>query len=147
MLFFYHILIRFISAPYPFSSVDSGSAVPSTPPFLYIKWAKCSCTIYIRYVFVTHCQNAFLNSHLTDIDAVIVIEVLLWSNYWSFCYQSRHNSEDFKIFTLDDVDAAFDKIMQLKYSQTVGLKGGYSWKFGPVERFVQFLIEVRIVKR
>lgn len=27
------------------------------------------------------------------------------------------------MFTLDDVDAAFDKIIQLKYSQTVSLKG------------------------
>lgn len=38
-------------------------------------------------------------------------------------YQSRHNTEDFEIFTLDDVDSAFDKIIQLKYSQTVHLKG------------------------
>lgn len=38
-------------------------------------------------------------------------------------YQSRHNTEDFDLFTLDDVDAAFDKIIQLKYSQTINLKG------------------------
>ncbi|XP_072031108.1 cleavage and polyadenylation specificity factor subunit 2-like [Amphiura filiformis] len=38
-------------------------------------------------------------------------------------YQSRHNSEDFSLFTLDDVDTAFDKITQLKYSQSVSLKG------------------------
>uniref|UniRef100_A0A8D3CIX7 Cleavage and polyadenylation specificity factor subunit 2 n=1 Tax=Scophthalmus maximus TaxID=52904 RepID=A0A8D3CIX7_SCOMX len=38
-------------------------------------------------------------------------------------YQSRNNSEDFKLFTLDDVDCAFDKIQQLKYSQIVNLKG------------------------
>lgn len=38
-------------------------------------------------------------------------------------YQSRHNTEEFDIFTLDDIDAAFDKITQLKYSQTVSLKG------------------------
>ncbi|CAM9498245.1 unnamed protein product [Lampetra fluviatilis] len=38
-------------------------------------------------------------------------------------YQSRHNSEDFNLFTLDDVDAAFDKIQQLKYNQIVYLKG------------------------
>lgn len=38
-------------------------------------------------------------------------------------YQSRHNTEDFNVFTLDDVDVAFDKIVQLKYSQTVHLKG------------------------
>uniref|UniRef100_T1J0U4 Cleavage and polyadenylation specificity factor subunit 2 n=1 Tax=Strigamia maritima TaxID=126957 RepID=T1J0U4_STRMM len=38
-------------------------------------------------------------------------------------YQSRHNSEEFDLFTLDDVDAAFDKIIQLKYNQSVSLKG------------------------
>ncbi|TMS12734.1 Cleavage and polyadenylation specificity factor subunit 2 [Larimichthys crocea] len=38
-------------------------------------------------------------------------------------YQSRNNSEDFTLFTLDDVDCAFDKIQQLKYSQIVNLKG------------------------
>lgn len=37
--------------------------------------------------------------------------------------QSRNNSEDFTLFTLDDVDCAFDKIQQLKYSQIVNLKG------------------------
>lgn len=40
--------------------------------------------------------------------------------------QSRNNSEDFTLFTLDDVDSAFDKIQQLKYSQIVNLKGGFS---------------------
>ncbi|KAL5463818.1 hypothetical protein EMCRGX_G032755 [Ephydatia muelleri] len=38
-------------------------------------------------------------------------------------YQSRHNSEDFELFTLDDIDQAFDLIIQVKYSQTVQLKG------------------------
>ena len=38
-------------------------------------------------------------------------------------YQSRHNCEDFDLFTLDDVDSAFDLIIQVKYSQTVQLKG------------------------
>lgn len=38
-------------------------------------------------------------------------------------YQSRHNCEDFDLFTLDDVDAAFDLIIQVKYLQTVQLKG------------------------
>lgn len=40
--------------------------------------------------------------------------------------QSRNNSEDFTLFTLDDVDSAFDKIQQLKYSQIVNLKGEFS---------------------
>uniref|UniRef100_A0A8C2PDA4 Cleavage and polyadenylation specificity factor subunit 2 n=1 Tax=Capra hircus TaxID=9925 RepID=A0A8C2PDA4_CAPHI len=40
-------------------------------------------------------------------------------------YQSRHNTEDFTLFTLDDVDAAFDKIQQLKFSQIVNLKEGH----------------------
>ncbi len=41
----------------------------------------------------------------------------------SFPGQSRYNMEDFNLFTLDDVDAAFDKIVQLKYNQSVPLKG------------------------
>ena len=43
-----------------------------------------------------------------------------------FSFQSHQNYEDFEVFSLDDVDAAFDKIIQLKYSQNVSLKG----KFG-----------------
>lgn len=31
--------------------------------------------------------------------------------------------EEFDTFSLDDVDAAFDKIIQLKYNQTISLKG------------------------
>lgn len=31
--------------------------------------------------------------------------------------------EEFELFTLDDVDAAFDKIVQLKYNQSVPMKG------------------------
>lgn len=38
-------------------------------------------------------------------------------------YQSHYNMENFGIFTLDDVDAAFDKIIQLKYNQSVSMKG------------------------
>lgn len=41
--------------------------------------------------------------------------------YWLL--QSRHNTEEFTLFTLDDVDMAFDKIQTLKYSQTFNLKG------------------------
>ncbi|XP_059486908.1 probable cleavage and polyadenylation specificity factor subunit 2 [Neocloeon triangulifer] len=48
-------------------------------------------------------------------------------------YQSRTNMEDFDIFSLDDVDAAFDKIIQLKYNQTVALKGkGYGLSITPL---------------
>lgn len=38
-------------------------------------------------------------------------------------FQSHHNMEDFDLFSLDDVDAAFEKITQLKYNQSVSLKG------------------------
>lgn len=31
--------------------------------------------------------------------------------------------EDFDLFNLDDVDAAFDKMIQLKYNQSVPMKG------------------------
>ena len=39
--------------------------------------------------------------------------------------QSRKNSEEFDLFTLDDVDKAFDNIIQVKYAQSVQLKGTY----------------------
>jgi len=38
-------------------------------------------------------------------------------------FQARHNTEDFELFSLDEVDLAFDKITQLKYNQSVSLKG------------------------
>ncbi|XP_034833890.1 probable cleavage and polyadenylation specificity factor subunit 2 [Maniola hyperantus] len=38
-------------------------------------------------------------------------------------YQSHKNVSDFDLFTLDDVDAAFDRIIQLKYNQTIDMKG------------------------
>ncbi|RVE55260.1 hypothetical protein evm_000158 [Chilo suppressalis] len=38
-------------------------------------------------------------------------------------YQAHRNVSDFDLFTLDDVDAAFDRIQQLKYNQSVNMKG------------------------
>ena len=38
-------------------------------------------------------------------------------------FQARHNIEEFSLFTLDEVDACFEKMTQLKYSQSVSLKG------------------------
>jgi cleavage and polyadenylation specificity factor subunit 2 len=38
-------------------------------------------------------------------------------------HQSRSNSEDFTLFTLDHVDAAFDLFVQLKYDQSIQLEG------------------------
>lgn len=38
-------------------------------------------------------------------------------------FQSRHNYENFDLFTLDDVDMAFEKVIQVKYNQTTALKG------------------------
>lgn len=38
-------------------------------------------------------------------------------------YQSKHEQSDFDMFTLDDVDNAFDKVTQLKYSQHFLLTG------------------------
>lgn len=38
-------------------------------------------------------------------------------------YQSHRNMTDFDLFTLDDVDTAFDRITQLKYNQSVDMKG------------------------
>lgn len=38
-------------------------------------------------------------------------------------FMSHYNMYDFDLFTLDDVDAAFDRIIQLKYNQSVAMKG------------------------
>ncbi|VVC87684.1 unnamed protein product [Leptidea sinapis] len=48
-------------------------------------------------------------------------------------YQSHRNVSDFDLFTLDDVDTAFDRITQLKYNQSVDMKGkGLGLKITPV---------------
>ncbi|KAF2897395.1 hypothetical protein ILUMI_08780 [Ignelater luminosus] len=48
-------------------------------------------------------------------------------------YQSNYNMEEFDLFTLDDVDAAFDKIVQLKFNQSISLKGkGYGLTITPL---------------
>ncbi|XP_044264414.1 probable cleavage and polyadenylation specificity factor subunit 2 [Tribolium madens] len=48
-------------------------------------------------------------------------------------YQSHYNMEDFDLFTLDDVDATFEKVIQLKYNQSVPLKGkGYGLTITPL---------------
>nr|CAI5856676.1 unnamed protein product [Callosobruchus analis] len=48
-------------------------------------------------------------------------------------YQSQYNMKEFCIFSLDDVDATFEKIIQLKYNQTVPLKGkGYGLMVTPL---------------
>lgn len=38
-------------------------------------------------------------------------------------YQSHKNVSEFDLFTLDDVDMAFDRIIQLKYNQSIDMKG------------------------
>lgn len=48
-------------------------------------------------------------------------------------YMSHFNMCDFDLFSLDDIDAAFDKIIQLKYNQLVNLKGkGYGLTITPL---------------
>lgn len=36
------------------------------------------------------------------------------------------NVEDFNLFDLDNIDAAFDKVIQVKYNQIVSLKGMFN---------------------
>ena len=38
-------------------------------------------------------------------------------------YLSKYNMEEFDLFNLDDVDNTFDKVVQLKYNQSVPLQG------------------------
>lgn len=48
-------------------------------------------------------------------------------------YMSHYNMYDFELFSLDDIDTAFDKIIQLKYNQSVSLKGkGYGITITPL---------------
>lgn len=48
-------------------------------------------------------------------------------------FMSHYNQYDFDLFSLDDVDAAFDRIVQLKYNQSVSLKGkGYGITITPL---------------
>ncbi|XP_066244891.1 probable cleavage and polyadenylation specificity factor subunit 2 [Euwallacea similis] len=48
-------------------------------------------------------------------------------------YQSQYNMKAFMLFNLDDVDATFDKIIQLKYNQSIALKGkGYGLTVTPL---------------
>lgn len=49
-------------------------------------------------------------------------------------FMSHHNMYDFDLFSLDDVDAAFDRnLIQLKYNQSVSLKGkGYGITITPL---------------
>ena len=39
---------------------------------------------------------------------------------------SKSAVEDFQFFDLDDVDSAFDKMVQLKYNQSLNLKGTFA---------------------
>lgn len=41
-------------------------------------------------------------------------------------YQSQYNMKEFCIFSLDDVDVTFEKMVQLKYNQSIPLKGKYN---------------------
>ena len=57
----------------------------------------------------------------TDLEFFKDLTILSYSNIPKF--QARHNIEEFSLFTLDEVDACFEKMTQLKYSQSVSLKG------------------------
>ena len=53
-------------------------------------------------------------------------------------YLSHYNAEDFNKFDLDDVDNAFDKVVQVKYSQSVPLKGIKYISFKLYSEFMNF---------
>lgn len=63
--------------------------------------------------------SQFKRSAMSLLQVYLLVRVL---NVF-FPFQSRHNTEEFTLFTLDDVDMAFDKIETLKYSQSLSLKG------------------------
>ena len=56
-------------------------------------------------------------------DAMCPLYVAAYAPVYVHLLQSHFNSEDFTLFTLDDVDAVFDHMTKLKYSQTYQLQG------------------------
>ncbi len=67
----------------------------------------------------------FVNVHLY-IQAPVYATIPVYKMGLMFMYdlyQSKHEQSDFDMFTLDDVDNAFDKVTQLKYSQHILLTG------------------------
>ena len=108
-----------ILEPSPMQWGSWGSTVPYMQLFLSTKGVKCSC------MTSTRCGKYRSLQHM-HVCSLQFLAIQLSLNV--FVLQSRNNSEDFSLFTLDDVDSAFDKIQQLKYSQIVNLKGG-STKF------------------
>ncbi|ODN01603.1 putative cleavage and polyadenylation specificity factor subunit 2 [Orchesella cincta] len=60
------------------------------------------------------------------LNAPVYATIPIWKMGQMFMYDSylnHHNTEEFNLFNLDDVDAAFDKIVQLQFGQIVNLKG------------------------
>uniref|UniRef100_H2M7W9 Cleavage and polyadenylation specificity factor subunit 2 n=1 Tax=Oryzias latipes TaxID=8090 RepID=H2M7W9_ORYLA len=92
-------------------------------------------TSIIKLTAVSGVQEESALCYLLQVDEFRILLDCGWDEHFSMdiidmgqmfmydLYQSRNNSEDFTLFTLDDVDSAFDKIQQLKYSQIVNLKG------------------------
>lgn len=60
-----------------------------------------------------------------DTNLHVLIQLFFYEYILLFAFQSHQNYQEFPHYTLDDVDSAFDKIIQLKYSQHVSLKGKY----------------------
>lgn len=61
-----------------------------------------------------------------------------------FPFQSKHDYEDFDLFTLDHIDEAFDKITQVKYNQTISLKGTVELLFAPSTSFQNISLQEKV---
>ena len=66
-------------------------------------------------------NNAEKTTNLTDMSLIWKVNFFIFLHI--FPYKARHNIEEFDLFTLDEVDASFEKITQLKYNQSVQLRG------------------------
>jgi Cft2 family RNA processing exonuclease len=112
---------------------------------------KLSKNINGRFLYFPSQNTLFSSSHIKNIDAVLItypdiyhlgalpylvghcglkcpvyatIPVYKMGQMFMYdLHQSRSNSEDFTLFTLDHVDAAFDLFVQLKYDQSIPLEG------------------------
>jgi Cft2 family RNA processing exonuclease len=112
---------------------------------------KLSKNINGRFLYFPSQNTLFSSSHIKNIDAVLItypdiyhlgalpylvghcglkcpvyatIPVFKMGQMFMYdLHQSRSNSEDFTLFTLDHVDAAFDLFVQLKYDQSIPLEG------------------------
>ncbi|KAL5108666.1 putative cleavage and polyadenylation specificity factor subunit 2 [Taenia crassiceps] len=101
------------------------------------KWAKKICAVLISHPSMRHLGLLPVLVGKYGLKCPVYSTTPVCKLGQLFCYdefQSRFLSEDFSLFSLDDIDDAFELFVQVKYSQTVNLQGkghmlgGTIWK-------------------